>query len=454
MTQVRYAPSSIPNSASGAQSLFHAAVIGAGISGLTAALHLQTQGLRTVVLERRAVPGGLCGTFTLDGYEFDTGCNDFGRGIVKILEDLDVHVDFNSPKARFQLGEHVINLPPDRLTALKLVRRLPGLVSAVWHARRNLSQSIGQFIDEHLSDALLADLACLPAAAMLRSPDDISLGEIKETFSRNLDYGYEKSCTPVGGPRAMIDAMVQRFESLGGEIRLGCESLAVDREGDNKRILTSAGPVRARTVVSSQGRWDHFPSGTKPGLEAAALLLAVDKSFQYPQGYHTLAWFPVGVAQQLRRLEAGLPLPSDPQTSFHVFRSDLPEQPGHYTLNAFVPMPRGVRDPTVAQRTALSEHILQTLDAKLPGFKRALLYQRFLSPAEYQNLLGLRCAPSPYVPPRGFNKLPSHHAAQDVYFVGTSVNPPGEHAGAAARSGKLAAQQVIQRLQMPPISAR
>ncbi|WP_261859749.1 FAD-dependent oxidoreductase [Mycobacterium marinum] len=55
-------------------------VIGSGISGLTAAINLQRNGIRTLVVERREVPGGLCGTFTLDGYEFVTGCNDFGGG--------------------------------------------------------------------------------------------------------------------------------------------------------------------------------------------------------------------------------------------------------------------------------------------------------------------------------------------------------------------------------------
>jgi len=68
--------------------VFDAVVIGSGISGLTAALHLQRQGVRTLVIERRAVPGGLCETFTLDGYEFVTGCNDFGRGMVRNLQEL------------------------------------------------------------------------------------------------------------------------------------------------------------------------------------------------------------------------------------------------------------------------------------------------------------------------------------------------------------------------------
>jgi len=47
------------------------------------------------------------------------------------------------------------------------------------------------------------------------------------------------------------------------------------------------------------------------------------------------------------------------------------------------------------------------------------------------------------LPPIGFDKPPNYDEATGLYHVGTSVGPPGEHAGAAALSGKLAAEQVI-----------
>ncbi|MCV7195320.1 dehydrogenase [Mycobacterium angelicum] len=423
--------------------MFDAVVIGSGISGLTAALQLQRQGVQTLVLERRAVPGGLCGTFTLDGYEFVTGCNDFGGGMARILREFGVDIGFLTPKARFQLADHVVNLPPDLPTTLKLVRRVPGLVRALWQARKSPDQSIGQLVDEHIGDPLLADAVCLPVTGMMRSPDDVTVAEVRENFAREHDYGYDKSCTPVGGPGAMIDAMVRRFAQLGGELRLDCEVLEVAGGANNMRVMTPAGPVSARTVLSSAGRWAHYPAGTKPGIEAAVLLLAVDKSWRYPSGYHTLAWFQPGVAEQLRRLDAGLAVP---RPNFHIFRSDLPEQPQHYTVNAFLPLPRGERNPLAQQRNELIEHVLQTVDASLPGFRSALIYQRFLSPVEYEARLGLCCSPSPFVPPPGFQKPPSYDAERDIHFLGTSVGPPGEHAGAAARSGKLAARRAMQRL--------
>jgi phytoene desaturase len=48
-------------------------VVGAGLSGLAAALHLAGRGREVTVLERAAVPGGRAGRLDVDGYRADTG---------------------------------------------------------------------------------------------------------------------------------------------------------------------------------------------------------------------------------------------------------------------------------------------------------------------------------------------------------------------------------------------
>ena len=48
-------------------------VVGAGLGGLSAALHLAGAGREVTVVEREPVPGGLAGRLTIGGYEFDTG---------------------------------------------------------------------------------------------------------------------------------------------------------------------------------------------------------------------------------------------------------------------------------------------------------------------------------------------------------------------------------------------
>jgi len=48
-------------------------VIGAGIGGLTAAIHLARRGLPVTVVEKNSRPGGRCDRWSRDGHHFDTG---------------------------------------------------------------------------------------------------------------------------------------------------------------------------------------------------------------------------------------------------------------------------------------------------------------------------------------------------------------------------------------------
>ncbi|AXK32733.1 phytoene desaturase [Streptomyces armeniacus] len=51
----------------------HVVVVGAGLAGLSAALHLLGAGRRVTVVERDTTPGGRAGRIERDGYRFDTG---------------------------------------------------------------------------------------------------------------------------------------------------------------------------------------------------------------------------------------------------------------------------------------------------------------------------------------------------------------------------------------------
>ena len=51
----------------------HVIVIGAGIGGITAAIHLARQGLQVTLVEKNARPGGRCDRISREGHHFDTG---------------------------------------------------------------------------------------------------------------------------------------------------------------------------------------------------------------------------------------------------------------------------------------------------------------------------------------------------------------------------------------------
>jgi len=173
------------------------------------------------------------------------------------------------------------------------------------------------------------------------------------------------------------------------------------------------------------------------------LLVAVSAELRWPAKLHTLAWFPPGIAAELRRRDAGqFSVPF----GFHAFRSDLPIRDGCYPVNAFIPLPAGQRELATDRRAAVTEHVRGTLVRRLPGFDRAVRHLELLSPADFERILQLRSAPWPTIPPTGYTKPPSYDPDRGIHYLGTSVQPPGTHAGAAALSGRLAAQQVLRQL--------
>jgi len=233
--------------------------------------------------------------------------------------------------------------------------------------------------------------------------------------------------------------MVARFTQLGGTLLLDHPYLDTHRVGDVHAVRTPHGEIHARSVLSSEGRWREYPTEAKPGLEVGSVLLLVRPN-RYPSGFHTVDWFAPGVASMLRRLDVGERVDAP---SFHSFRSDLAERDGLCTVNVFVPLARDEHDPPPLRRHALVSHVRRTLERLLPGSGDAVRRATFMSPDEYEARFGLRPRPSTRVLPHGLAKPKSYDPLRGVHFIGTSVDPPGEHAGAAALSGLRAAEDVV-----------
>ncbi|HLW22414.1 MAG TPA: FAD-dependent oxidoreductase, partial [Sphaerochaetaceae bacterium] len=59
-------------------------IVGAGLSGLTAAAYLSRAGYSVVLLEKQGHPGGLVNSFSVSGYTFDGGARSIeNSGILK-----------------------------------------------------------------------------------------------------------------------------------------------------------------------------------------------------------------------------------------------------------------------------------------------------------------------------------------------------------------------------------
>jgi phytoene dehydrogenase-like protein len=420
-------------------------IVGCGLSGLVAGLSLQQRGYKVTILERRASYGGLCGTFEMDGFEFVIACNDFGQGMVRTLEELGVPIHFKSKKTRVFHGDSVHELPLSPGTALGLLPHTADLARFFLGLRRARragqgARTLGEFVDSTVRERAAGDLLKLPAYLMGVRPEDFQLHSLWDEFE--YGYGYSKPATPVGGPQVLADTLARKFLSRG-TILLSTECLGVHQEGGEYTLRTSAGALHARAVLSTAERSTPYPSDSKPGLPVSMFCVAVSKDLPYPEKVHTLVHYPPGISEWFGRLDAG---ESPSEFGFHLFRSELPEKPDHYTLNIYLYLPRGEEAPGDSLVERVEGQVFSQLERMLPGFGRALLHERFVSPRMFYERHGLSSRVTPLITRPGITKAPNHDTGTGLYHAGNSAFPPGDHAGAAILSARISAGLIADQL--------
>lgn len=420
-------------------------IVGCGLSGLTGGLFLLRRGYSVTILERRNTYGGLCGTFEMDGHEFVIACNDFGQGMVRTLEELGVPVRFKNKKTRIFHGDKVYELPLSARSALRLAphtRAFTRFFLGLRRARRSGDgfRSLGEFVDSTVGRGEAGELLKLPAYLMGVRPEDFQLHSLWDEFQ--YAYGYSKPATPVGGPQVLADTLANSFLTRGGTILLSTECRGIHQDGGEQVLDTSVGEIRSRVVLSTAER--NLPSpGSKPGLPVSMFCVAVSKELPYPENIHTLIHYPPGISDWFGKLDAG---EASSEFGFHLFCSELPEKPDHYTLNIYFYLPRGEEDPGDSRRQQVEDYVFSQVERQLPGFGSALRYKRFVSPRMFAQRHGLSSRVTPLITRPGIEKAGNHDAQSGLYYAGNSVFPPGDHAGAAILSARISAGLIANSL--------
>jgi phytoene dehydrogenase-like protein len=419
-------------------------VVGAGLAGLTAAVSLARAEKSVTVYERLPRAGGLCGSFVDEGYEFVIACNEFGGAIVRIFAGLGLDVEFRPSRSRVSLGDEMLSLPPDAWTVLRLARRAPALLRFLWRARRTESGSLAEVLDAAHAPRSLSDLIGILAAMAGVPLQSLRLEEVREVLSTHRGFGWSRPVKPVGGPPAMVAALVRGLERGGGRLRLGAPVQEVRRdESGGFRVRTSEGEVTARQVVSSRPRWDCYPSDAEPGLSLAQIALAVRDDLVFPKGFQTVYHVPRDVRSWMNELAAGR---APRAFAFNLAQGQLPEHPGYYTLVGFFAVPRGESEWSAQRRASLERYLLEEAERLLPGLRAALLFHRLYSPAEYLARHGIVSQPVPVLPRNAFVRPSQLDDRTGILHAGTSVFPPGNDANAAVVSGLRAAELALQAL--------
>ncbi|MBD2088432.1 NAD(P)/FAD-dependent oxidoreductase [Microcoleus sp. FACHB-1515] len=286
-------------------------VIGSGIGGLSCAAILARYGFEVLVCESHSIAGGAAHSFERNGFHFDSGPSLFSglsspspNPLRQVLDAIEVTLPCAQydtwgcflPEGNFDTAvgaeqfcevlqtlrgdravrewqnlqrvmepyaQAAIALPPAALrydwgAAITIGQFLPSLARHGF-AMGKLSGSFDRILREAVTDPFLQNwlnLLCFLLSGLPAS--DTSAAEMAFMFADwyrpnvKLDY-------PIGGSGALVNAIVQGFERLGGKLRLNAH---VDRilVQQNRAIgirLRSGEELRARrAVVSNASVWD------------------------------------------------------------------------------------------------------------------------------------------------------------------------------------------------------
>lgn len=261
-----------------AQDLYDAVIIGAGLSGLAAGIRLAHFGQRVCIVERHRIPGGLNSYYRRHGRGFDVGLhavtNFAAKGarrgpLPRLLRQLRMSWDEWSlvPQTRsaVMFPGTCIEFSNDFGLFEADVRRhfphqvdnLAALVSALLdydqYGHEGWCCSAREVVRHHITDPLLSEMILCPVLCYGSAQEgDMEFGQFSMIFRSMFLEGLSR---PAGGAKQILDRLVEKYVSLGGELRFkaGVSRLEVRDDAVHSVVLDGGDELPARHVLSSAG---------------------------------------------------------------------------------------------------------------------------------------------------------------------------------------------------------
>lgn len=435
-----------------------AVVIGAGPNGLTAAATLARQGWQVLVLEAKARPGGAVYSepLTLPGY-----LHDVGAAFFPFADDSPAFRALDLTGAGLAWGNarrESCHPAPDG-TAVTISRdteetvRSFGVDGPAWHRLAVWNREMGP----RLAEALLAPLPALGPAWRLGFRNLLRFGPLgllsTGAFARrrfqseaarrvipglalHADLGPEDFAgagmglvlalmaarcgfrVPLGGARALTEALLGRLQQAGGQLRLNARVVRIlVRQRRVVAVLTDSGDEIAvrRAVIADVGPPALFLKmlGQR---ETTWWLRTRIRRFRYAWGTFKMDWALSGPVPWLSEeacesavIHAGDDLADLAAFTHQVRAGRLPDNPylvigqqslidpnrappGGHTLWAYSHVPSVVEGGWAKHRDAFADRIERRLEGLAPGFRQRIRGRYIASPVDLEamdeNLVG------------------------------------------------------------------
>jgi phytoene desaturase len=269
-----------------------AAVIGAGFGGLAVAIRLQAAGFRTVIFEKRDLPGGRAYVYRDAGFTFDAGptvitapdclrdlftlAGRYMEDYVRLLpvspfyrlfwEDgfkfdysndlaaIEAQIDSKSPRdvegyKRFlKYSEEVFREGYEKLAHVPFLNWSSMVAVAPQLIRLKAYRSVYSVVAKYIKDPHLRQLFSFHSLLVGGNPfTTTSIYTLIHCLERKWGVFF-----PEGGTGALVQALVKLFSELGGEIRLNAEVSRIDSsDGKVRGVATAAGNEKFDLVVSN-----------------------------------------------------------------------------------------------------------------------------------------------------------------------------------------------------------
>ncbi|MFI0901732.1 phytoene desaturase family protein [Streptomyces sp. NPDC020983] len=418
----------------------HVVVVGAGLAGLSAALHLLGAGRRVTVVERDTGPGGRAGRLVLGGFSLDTGptvltmpdiADEAFAAVGERLRDriglIPLHPAY---RARFADGSALdVHTGAEAMEAE--VHRFAGAREAAGYRglRRWLEQlhraQMRRFIDANVDSPfglLNTDLVRLAALGGFgrwqpRVERHLHDERLRRVFTFQALYAgipparalaayaviaYMDTVGgvyfPRGGMHALPRAMADAARDAGADMRYGHEAMALERRGSRvTAVVTPHGSIPCDALVLTPdlpvayrllGREPRRPLALRHSPSAVVLHAGTDRT--WPElAHHTLS-FGSAWSSTFDELTRTGRLMSDPSLLITRPTTHDPSlaPPGRHLHYVLAPCPNTVTGPGPGDWAALApryrDSLLRELDRRgLTGIAESVELERMVTPADW-----------------------------------------------------------------------